>query len=82
MLFVYHKLLFFKNNKTTFLKSMNFGVEDMIPYFDKILVIKNGKIYHSDTLELKGPFTFGFVQKCFPYHSLTNLSLTSLPMVM
>lgn len=61
---------------------MNLGVEDMVPYFDRILVIKNGKIYHSDTLELKGPFTFGFVQKCFSYHSLTNLSLMILPMVM
>ena len=61
---------------------MGFGVEDMVPYFDRILVTRSRKIYLSDTLELQVLFTFSFVEKCFPYHLLTNLFLTTLPVVM
>lgn len=59
---------------------MHFGVEDTVPYFDRSLISKSRKIYHSDTLELQCLFAFGFVEKYFSYHPLTNLSLITLPM--
>lgn len=46
---------------------MSFGVEYMVSYFDQILVTRSRKIYHSDTLDLQGVFTFDLVEKCFPY---------------
>lgn len=56
---------FSKIVKLLFFKACVLGVEDTVPYFDRILVIRNRKIYYSDTLELQGLFTFGFVNVSF-----------------
>lgn len=56
---------FAKIVKLLFLKACVLGVEDTVPYFDRILVIRNRKVYHSDTLELQGLFTFGFANVPF-----------------